>query len=163
MYDKYFHNPPPPISTQIRELRQERELTLSELARRVGTSAATMHRYESGWDRFEVRTLQKIARALDTALEIRLIPMGPEAVPSEQTEEELVASLDPLFWDKDLAAPDLRSHPKWVVARVLRFGTMEQVQSVRVYFGDNAIREAIRRRDVDERTRNLWTLLLNER
>ena len=69
MYDNTLSAPPPPIGTQIRHLRRERGLTLSDLAQLANTSAPTMHRYESGWDRFELNTLRKIAAALGAALE----------------------------------------------------------------------------------------------
>ncbi len=63
-----------PIGPQIRRLREGRGWTLAELARRAGTSAPTMHRYENGWDRFELATLRKIAAALHTRLEVWFVP-----------------------------------------------------------------------------------------
>ena len=47
-----------PVGLQIRALRKERGWSLAELARRAGTSAPTLHRYESGWERFELATLR---------------------------------------------------------------------------------------------------------
>jgi len=153
--------PPPPISAQIRRLRKEHGLTLSDLAERVGTSAPTMHRYESGWDRFELRTLEKIAKALGAQMEVRLVPSPAPATHLEPDSSQVVESLSPLFWDKDLVASDLEDHPGWVLARVLTMGSMAEVRIARARFGDEAIRDAIRRRDVDPRTRNFWNLMLD--
>jgi transcriptional regulator with XRE-family HTH domain len=151
----------PPVSAQIRRLRQDQGLTLSDLAERVGTSAPTMHRYESGWDRFEIRTLEKIAVALGARLELRLVPATAPATQPEPDLSQVVESLSPLFWDQDLVASNLADHPEWVLARVLTLGSMAQVRIARAWFGDDAIRNAIRRREVDARTRNFWNLILD--
>lgn len=63
MYDKPLLEQPAPIGQQIRRLRQGRGWTLAELARLAATSGPTLHRYENGWDRFELVTLRKIAAA----------------------------------------------------------------------------------------------------
>ena len=62
------------ISNKIRYLRLKANLTLKELAGLVGTSAPALHRYENGWHRFELQTLEKIATALGAFLEIRILP-----------------------------------------------------------------------------------------
>ncbi|MBN1835024.1 MAG: helix-turn-helix domain-containing protein, partial [Spirochaetales bacterium] len=46
------------LSETIRRRRRELGLSLSQLARRIRSSPATVHRYESGWHRFELYTLQ---------------------------------------------------------------------------------------------------------
>ena len=152
---------PSPISAQIRSLRKERGWTLSELAERVGTSAATMHRYESGWDRFEIPTLRKIAAALGARLEVRLVPSSPEALDPYPDEKQVMDALSSLFWDRNLEGSDLKDHPGWVLARVLRFGSLDQVRLARAYFGDAAVRAAVRRREVDVRTRSFWSRILS--
>lgn len=157
-----FSRHPPPIGSQIRALRVSKGYTLAELAERVGTSAPTLHRYESGWDRFELTTLRRIARALGAALEIRLLPSGPAAPDSRPTARDLVRLLRPLFWDKPLATSDLSDHRLWVLARVLLFGNRAQVEAARRFFGDEAIGEALQRREIDERTRAYWDLMLSE-
>jgi len=157
---KDFNNPPSPISAQILNLRKDRGWTLSELAERSGTSAATMHRYESGWDRFEIPTLRKIAAALGARLEVRLLPSSPEALDPAPDERQVTDALTPLFWDKDLDESDLENHPEWVLARVLMFGSLDQVWLARAHFGDAAVRAAVRRREVDARTRSFWSRIL---
>jgi transcriptional regulator with XRE-family HTH domain len=101
---------PPPIGAQIRALRVAKGWSLTELARRVGTSTPTLHRYESGWDRFELATLRRVARALGASLEIRLLPSGASAPRARPTTRDMVRLLRPLFCDKPLAASDLIDH-----------------------------------------------------
>lgn len=157
----YDNTSPAPVSAQIRALRTARGLTLAELATRAGTSAPTVHRYESGWDRFEMGTLRKIATALGARLEIRLRADLEEAE-REPTVQELLDLWRPLFWDRDLIASDLEEYRVWVLSRVLMFGDRRQVAAARRFFGDDAIREAIARREVDPRTRNYWNFILSE-
>ena len=149
-----------PIGSQIRRLRQARVWTLAELAKRIGTSAPTLHRYESGWDQFRMGTLRKIAAALGVSLEIRLVDRSTPTPPIRA--RRLVRLLAPLFWDVRLTHELLDAHPDWALGRVLTFGDPGQVAAARQFFGDQAIRRAVVRRDVDARTRNYWTLLLQE-
>lgn len=152
---------PGPIGAQIRRLRTEAGLTLADLAERVGTSAPTMHRYETGWDRFEIATLRRIAEALGATLEVRLAPSrgGPRPVP---TKAELVDLLAPLFWDRELDPAHLERYPGWVLERVVDFGSREQMKAARAWFGDNALAEAIERPGVDVRSRNYWRMILED-
>ncbi len=159
MYDNI--HPPPPIGSQIRDLRKARGWSLEELARRAGTSAPTLHRYESGWDRFEISTLRKLSAALGASLEVRLRPRQPR-LDVRPTAEALVRLIEPLFWDAELQASDLTEHAAWLLGRVLSFGDAQQVAAVRAFFGDEAIRDAVRQRGIDVRTRNYWNLILDE-
>lgn len=152
---------PAPIGSQIRRLRKGRGWTLADLARRAGTSAPTLHRYEGGWDRFEVATLRKIAAALGARLEIRLAgPDRPVERPAAPPARRLLRLLAPLFWDKELTLSDLADYPEWVTRRVLMFGDRRQAAAVRDSYGDDAVRKAVAHRSVDARTRNYWTVLL---
>ncbi len=150
-----------PIGAQIRRLRQARGWSLAELARRAVTSAPTLHRYENGWDNFELGTLRKIAAALGARLEIRMTAEGTTAPAMRRpSRTALVKLLSPLFWDQDLKAGNLDEHADWVLIRVLSFGNSKQVAAARSYYGDGALRRAIRRRGIDPRTRNYWSLVL---
>jgi len=126
----------------------------------VGTSAPTLHRYESGWDQFRMATLRKIAAALGASLEVRLVDHASGTTPV--SARALVRRCAPLFWDVQLTGEVLDAHPDWVLGRVLSFGEPAQVAAARQFFGDRAIRRAIRRRDIDARTRNYWDVLLQE-
>jgi transcriptional regulator with XRE-family HTH domain len=154
----------PPLGQQIRVLRERRGWTLAELARRAGTSGPTLHRYENGWDRFEVRTLRRIGAALDARLEVRFVPTAsrPLAV-RRRPAKELAAALAPLFWDRPLREADLAAYEGWVLERVLTAGNREQVRAARTFFGDDAVGRAAERRGVDRRTRNYWRLILGGR
>ena len=139
-----------------------RRLTLAELARRAGTSAPTLHRYESGWDRFQVATLRRISRALGARLEIRMVPRRKSRPRRPLDEDGLAEILAPLFWDKPLAREDLERYPLWVLGRALTFGGRDQVAAARHFYGDEMIRRAIAQRTVDPRTRNYWQLMLGD-
>ncbi|MGD0485126.1 MAG: helix-turn-helix transcriptional regulator [Gemmatimonadales bacterium] len=149
-----------PLGHQIRRLREERGWTLAVLARRVGTSAPALHRYENGWDRFRVDTLRKVADALGARLDVRLVPAVRARPHSAPTGKVLLKILAPLFWDRDLRASDLTGHTGWVLERVLTAGSREQVKAARAFFGDDALRRSVARRGVDRRTRNYWSVIL---
>lgn len=149
-----------PLGHQIRRLREARGWTLAALARRVGTSAPALHRYENGWDRFRVDTLRRVAGALGVRLDVRLVAAARARPRAAPTGSVLLKTLTPLFWDRDLRAADLSRHGGWVLERVLTAGSLEQVRSARAFFGDDALRRAVARRGVDRRTRNYWCLIL---
>jgi len=59
------------IGEQIAELRHKANMSQLELAKRVHTSRTAIARYESGdYDRYNVGTLARIARALHKRLKI---------------------------------------------------------------------------------------------
>jgi len=77
-----------------------------------------MHRYETGWDRFELNTLRKIAAALGASIEVRLIPDPKRDSSARATRDEVLELVASLFWDRELEGADLDNHPDWVLARV---------------------------------------------
>ena len=59
------------LGEQIAELRHKEKMTQTELARKVHTSRTAIARYESGnYNKFNVSTLRRIAKALDKKLKI---------------------------------------------------------------------------------------------
>ena len=151
------------LGHRIRQLRKQRRWSLAELAGRAGTSAPTIHRYEGGWDCFQLATLRKIGTALGVRVEVRLVDSAePRRVSGSRSPRQVMRTLAPLFWDRDLAEGDLQRFPEWVLERVLVFGGRREVKVAREYFGDVAIRRTLKRRGVDERTRNYWKLVLEE-
>jgi len=149
------------IGVQIRALRTARGWSLAELARRAGTSAPTLHRYESGWDRFELATLRKIASALGASLDVKLVPgSATGGKPRERPPGALLKLLSPLFWDRELQLSDLERYQGWVLERVLMFGNWKQVVAARQFYGDAALARAAARRGVDVKTRNYWNTVL---
>ncbi len=154
---------PAPLGAQIRSLRTGRGWSLAELARRAGTSAPTLHRYENGWDSFELGTLRKIASALGASLDVRLVSRQAVGERTDTTSRARAARhLRSLFWDRPLSARDLDEFPDWVLGRVLCFGNRRQVSEARIYYGDDALRRAVSRRGIDPRTRNYWKLILGD-
>lgn len=152
-----------PLGPQIRRLREARGWSLAVLAERIGTSPSALHRYEGGWERFELATLRRIAAALDARLDVRLVGGTPTRESGRKpSAEAFVLLLAPLFWDKPLAVADLGRHPQWVLRRVLMFGNRQQVAAARRHFGDDAVRQAVLHREVDAKTYNYWQLVLGE-
>lgn len=66
------------IGEQLAWLRLEAGLTQAQVAKRTGTTASAISRYENAeYDRYELRTLEKIVRACGGRLEISL-ESGPK-------------------------------------------------------------------------------------
>ena len=60
------------IGEKIAELRQKRNMTQQQLARKVHTSRTAIARYESGnYDNYNVQTLGRIAKAFKKKLTIK--------------------------------------------------------------------------------------------
>jgi transcriptional regulator with XRE-family HTH domain len=150
-----------PVSEQLKQRRLALGLSLAEVARRAGTSAATLSRYENGWTRFETYTLRKLAAALGCALEIELKPRrGPDAAPL-RSPAEAVSRLQRLFWEHKLGVDDLEERTTWVVERVLEYGDLEDVRMLCDSLGKNVfLRSAAAAARVSPRTRNFWSQIL---
>jgi ribosome-binding protein aMBF1 (putative translation factor) len=70
------------LSVKIAQLREQRGLTQTQLAARMRTSAPVISRLESG-GKCTLRTLKKVADALDAVLQIELIPKEKLRRPSK--------------------------------------------------------------------------------
>jgi transcriptional regulator with XRE-family HTH domain len=153
---------PDELGAALRRLRLERGWALSDLARRAGTSAPAVHRYEAGWRRFEIATLTKLAAALGRRVDIRLVP--PPRTPLERSSAgRLVDRLRRLFWDRPLETRDLRRHPSWIVQRVLELGSLDDVRSLARYYGRSAFLSLVQGvRFESPRTRAFWDAMLGE-
>ncbi len=131
---------------------------MKQLAEQIGTSESAIHRYESGWDRFEVQTLRRLAEALEATLEIRLEKRPESDDPRDACE--LARRIAPLFWDVDLQPQHLRDNPDWVLRRVLEYGDLDQNRWVRSFFGDDAVASAALHRSMSPRVRRYWEVVL---
>ena len=148
------------VSEQLRCRRGEMGLSLSQVARRAGTSAATLSRYEHGWTRFETYTLRKLALALGCELAIELRPKPPRR-PTVRSRRQACAGLARLFWDHPLKPEDLEAHPAWVVERVLEYGALEDIHTLRDTMGRRAFLSAVAAAErVSPRTRSFWRQVL---
>ena len=70
------------IGEQLSRLRQEAGLTQVQVAQRAKTTASAISRYENAdYDRYELRTLEKIVRACGGRLDINVLsaPKGHRA------------------------------------------------------------------------------------
>jgi len=149
------------LSEKLKRRRQALGLSLSEVARRAGTSAATLSRYESNWTRFEVCTLRKLASALDCELELSFHPKKRRSVP-RVAPDELATRLGRLFWDSKLTVEAFTRHPVWVVERVLEYGKLEDLDLLREAMGREAFLKAVAAAGrLSPQTRSLWKQILD--
>jgi transcriptional regulator with XRE-family HTH domain len=150
------------LSDQLKRHRKEAGLSLSELAGRVGTSAATLSRYEHGWTRFETATLRKLAAALGCELRIELVA-SPKPSATRMSRVKAVEQLARLFWDHPLVSSDFDRHSVWVTERVLEYGNFQDVRTLMAIFGKErflaTVARAIR---VSPRTTAFWQHLLKQ-
>jgi transcriptional regulator with XRE-family HTH domain len=141
--------------------REALGLSLSQVARRAGTSVATLSRYEHGWTRFEVQTLQKLADALGCELDIALRPRTCRT-PKPVSPAAVVARIKRLFWDHTLGQADLRDRPIWVVERVLEYGDLDDINALVAVMGHAPFVKAVAQADrVSPLTRNFWRQVLD--
>ena len=148
------------LSCQLRSRRRQLGLSLAEIARRAGTSAPTLSRYENGWDRFEVGTLRKLADALDAELLIELRPRKITRL-ARTHRSRAIRRLARLFWDHKLTESDFSIYPVWIVERVLEYGDLDDLRTVRRLFGSGGFIDAVARaRFASPKTRNFWDQIL---
>jgi transcriptional regulator with XRE-family HTH domain len=148
------------ISDQLRRRRLSIGLSLAEAARRAGTSAATLSRYENGWTHFETYTLQKLAVALGCELSIELKPRT--GVRRKRMDRAAVVDrLRRLFWDHALTEADLNDHSVWLMERVLEYGSLDDVRSLQNVIGRaKFLQSAGKAARVSPKTRNFWRRML---
>jgi transcriptional regulator with XRE-family HTH domain len=150
---------PGDLSRALKGRRLQLGLTLSQVARRVRTSPATISRYESGWHRFELYTLQKLASALGCRLRVGLEPVRPRTPAA--SPRSAIKRLGRLFWDTPLQQADLRRHPRWVIRRVLETGALEDVRILVQLLGkDKVLSEAASIRFKSPKTARFWKSMI---
>ena len=158
------HHTIAPIGAQIRALRESRGLTLHELAAEVGTSAPTMHRYEGYWEGFTMRTLRRIAAALDADLEVRISPRKTHGIMPKRRARisfnELLAQLGNLFWDVEPTDLRIDEHGGWILTRVLNEGNLTQVRTALAFFDTELLHSVRERRDLTKRARAVLDVIL---
>ena len=148
------------ISEQLRARRKELGWSLAETARRAGTSAASLSRYEHAWTRFEMKTLRKLASALNCRVRVSLEPAARPSIDAV-ADEELVKQLQRLFWDVPFTPDALKAYPSWAVERVLEFGQLADVQALAGWMGRESFLDAAAvTHRMSPRTRALWTQIL---
>ncbi len=147
------------LSRAIKRRRLELGLSLADLARRAGTSAAAISRYEGGWRRFEVTTLRKMATSLGCRLNIALEPVKVSR--PRVSARAVAALLRRLFWDHDLRGGDFRRYPLWITSRVLEYGSMDDVRALEDLFGRRRFLKLVAEcRFASPRTGRFWREML---
>ena len=149
------------IGASLRARRQALGWSLAEVARRAGTSAPSVHRYESGWRRFELYTLSKLATALGCRLRIFLEPLDLGGrPPSARSVRDRIGRL---FWERRLRRADLTRYPAWVIARVLEYGKLDDVRILISYLGKRRFLELLQQVHLPSaKTRSFWDAILQQ-
>ncbi len=150
------------ISQLLKKRRLRLGLTLTQVARKSGTSVSALSRYENGWHRFELVTLQKIASSLGCRLTLALVPIRdkPESA-ARPSAKELAARLGRLFWDRRLKPADLETYSRWIVQRVLEYGELEDVQALMRFMGREKFLQTVADcRFTSKRTAAFWKNML---
>jgi len=60
------------IAYQILQLRKQKKMSQAELARKIGTKQSNIARMEIGQQNFTIDTLQKIAKAFNRELKVKI-------------------------------------------------------------------------------------------
>lgn len=157
----YNNNMQGDISALIRKRRRDCGISLADLARRVGTSAATLSKYERGWRRFELYTLEKIATALGCRVKVSFEPLHRRF--GTKNTSSAIAQLKRLFWDQKLGKRDFTKHPVWVAERVLEYGSLQDVHLLISFMGKKRFyRCASQCRFHSRKTANFWKSILSQ-
>ncbi len=65
------------IGEQLAALRLNADMTQAQVAKKVGTTASAISRYENAeYDRYELQTLRKIVEACGGKIDIVVVPTG---------------------------------------------------------------------------------------
>ncbi len=148
-----------PIFEQLKTRREELGMSMADVARKAGTSPASVCRYEQHWDRFEIYTLQKLANALNCELKLSLEPR--QTSPTRVSKPSVVRQLKRLFWDRPLRSDDLTRYPQWVIQRVLEYGSLKDVKMLMRWMGREVFLDGVSlARLHSPKTTNFWHKLL---
>jgi transcriptional regulator with XRE-family HTH domain len=82
------------LANELLDLRLEKGWSQTELARRAGTRQANISRIESGVANPTLKSLQRLAQALDTELTVNLKPRQPEV----RTKVVYIPVQDSSYW-----------------------------------------------------------------
>ena len=149
------------VTETIRKRRQDCGISLADLARRVGTSPATLSKYEHGWRRFELYTLEKIATALGCRVKVTFEPL--RYTRDTKNISSAVAQLNRLFWDQKLGKRDFTQHPVWVVERVLEYGSLQDVHTLISFMGKKRFYKYVSQcRFHSRKTAGFWKQILSQ-
>jgi hypothetical protein len=64
------------------------------------------------------------------------------------------------FWDCDFSSLSMKKHSKFIIERILNFGTLNDIQWLRKNVSSSRFREiSTKSRRLDKRTRNYWNII----
>lgn len=92
---------------RLKELREERDLSIADLARLVGTSHATISRLESG----KMQLTELWARKIATAMKIAVAEIFGEVIPSMTPGMAVLGEVQAGVWKEAEVADELRYPP----------------------------------------------------
>jgi len=121
------------LSATLRKLRLGKGLSLSQLALKANTSVSALSRYENGWGRFEIATLNKICTAMGCEVVIQLKALSTSL--SVVGATRVINQIKYLFWDQKINKHHLMKNPIWIVERVIEFGTLMDVWTLIHFYG----------------------------
>ena len=149
------------ISNMLKKRRLALGLTLAQVARKSDTSISALSRYENGWHRFELATLEKLAAALGCELSVKLEPLENTIPGDRKPAEEVIGRIERLFWDRKPRPEDLSRYPRWVLERVLEFGNLSDVRALIGHYGRDGFLELVSScRFSSSRTSVFWENIL---
>jgi transcriptional regulator with XRE-family HTH domain len=149
------------ISNILKNRRLALGMTLAQVARKSDTSVSALSRYENGWHRFELATLEKLAAALGCELSIKLDPLENTILQDRKSAEEVIRQIGRLFWDRKPRPDDLSRYSRWVLERVLEFGNLTDVRALIGHYGRDGFLELVSTcRFSSRRTRVFWENIL---
>lgn len=90
------------VMKELRGIREQRKLTVRQLAAMVGVSHQTISAWERGFRAPGVDDLHRWTSALGVSLSMKIVTQNPPQTPSEEAAE-LMAGLDPDFQEMLLA------------------------------------------------------------
>ena len=66
-----------------------------------------------------------------------------------------------LFWDTNPAKIDLQKNARYIIERVMDFGNDEEARWIWNFYDKHLLKDVVEKsRDLRPRTKNLWTLFL---
>lgn len=83
--------------------------------------------------------------------------------PNPKKPKKIIEFRQALFWDVDPKTIDPEKHARYIIERILEFGKDEEVSWIFRYYPSPFIKQVMEqaRGVLHEKSKNLWTLLLN--
>ncbi len=67
--------------------------------------------------------------------------------------------LRPFFWDVDISTVDVYKHKRFIIERLLKYGTSEEIKWLLKTYQDSDIIETLKiSKNIDRKTANYWAL-----